>query len=101
MNRVNDQTGQGFKAHDRSESMRSAWGLTACTCVRAWKSSAQRRDRHSTRTGKSALIHHGSERTRHATTAPSSTQTRGRRLEAFLVSTGVITLAAIGDKTQW
>ena len=81
--------------------MRSAWGLTACTCVRAWTSSAQRRDRNSTRTDKSALIHDGYERTWHATTALSATQTRGCRLEAFLVSTGVIALAEIGDKTQW
>lgn len=47
-----------------------------------------------------ALIHDGYERPCHATPGPSGTQTLRISMEAFLVSTGVVALAELGDKTQ-
>jgi Ca2+/H+ antiporter, TMEM165/GDT1 family len=47
-----------------------------------------------------ALIHDGYERPCHATPGFRGTQTQGFWMEAFLVSTGVVALAELGDKTQ-
>jgi Ca2+/H+ antiporter, TMEM165/GDT1 family len=98
MYRVNKQTGQGFKAHDRQfQSMRSAWagGLHLRSRTDEWRGAGT--EVNTIR--QSALIHDGYERTWHATPDLTRTQTRGR-VEAFLVSMGVVALAEIGDKTQ-
>src|SRR5215475_9339720 len=52
MYRVNSQTGQGFKAHDRQYSQCAALGPAACTCVRARMEVRGRADMNSTHSNK-------------------------------------------------
>jgi hypothetical protein len=76
MYRVNDQTGQGFKAHDRQfQSMRSAWagGLH----LRSRMDERRGAGKEVNTVKQSALIHDGYERTPDATPGPTGTQTTG------------------------
>ena len=99
MYRVNSQTGQGFKAHDRQFfSQCAALGPAACTCVRAWMDGAGR-GRKSTR---SVKAHSSTTDTNaHVMLLPAyPVRKPGVLLEAFVVSVGVVALAELGDKTQ-
>ena len=76
MYRVIDQTGQGFKAHDRTVfSQCAALGPAACTCVRA-RFGGRGAGGNGVNTVKAHSIHGGYERKKHATPGFSATQTR-------------------------
>jgi Ca2+/H+ antiporter, TMEM165/GDT1 family len=94
------RTGQGFKAHDRLQSMRSAWAAGLYLRSRTDEGRGAGNEINNIQQG--ALIHDGYERPCHATPGFYGSQTKGTRayMEALLVSAGVVALAEIGDKTQ-
>jgi len=89
MYRVNSQTGQGFKAHDRQfQSMRSAWagGLH----LRSRMDGMRGRENGINTIRQSALIHDGYERTSHATPGLCGSQTKGCHMESRGVIAAVV-----------
>jgi len=75
MYRVNEQTGQGFKAHDRQfQSMRSAWagGLHLRSRSDEWRGAGDEVNTFK----QSALIQDGYERPKDATPGPCARQTK-------------------------